>query len=70
MWVLVYIQLFFAPVGFYEVDTQILGEYETLIECFTDREYFIIESTGKYDGYPMPNTQAVCIRTDEITDNN
>jgi len=42
MWVLVYIQLFFAPVGFYEVDTQILGEYETLIECFTDREYFII----------------------------
>jgi hypothetical protein len=64
MWVLVYIQLFFPTTGFYEVDAQTLGQYDNFVACFTDREYFVIEQTGKYDGFPLPGTQAVCIYTD------
>jgi hypothetical protein len=64
MWVLVYIQLVYPSIGFYDIDSQILGEYDSFVECFTDREYYIIEQTGKYDGFPKPGTQAVCIYTD------
>ena len=69
MWVLIYIQLIFPNTGYYDIDVQMLGEYETLTECFMDREYFVIEQTGNTDGYPLTGTQAVCIRTEDFIDN-
>lgn len=69
MWVLIYIQLLFPNTGYYDVDVQILGEYESWVDCFKDREHFVMETTGEYDGYPKPGTQAVCIQTENFIDN-
>lgn len=59
MWVLVYIQLLFPN----DISAIMLGKYDTLSECFDNREQFILEQTGEYDGYPKVGTQLVCIRT-------
>ena len=67
MWVLIYIQLIFPSTGFYDVDAQMLGEYEDFSTCAMDREYFILDQ-GNITGFPAPNTQLVCIRTEDFTD--
>jgi hypothetical protein len=64
MWTLIVIQLFYPSEGFYDVDAQMYGSYDNMIDCFVDREY-VIEAMGGVNGFPPINVQAVCIRTDD-----
>ena len=64
MWVLVYIKLLFPEVGFYDVDAQLYGQYNSFEKCSMAREMLILEQ-GYIDGYPAPDTQVVCIRTEQ-----
>jgi hypothetical protein len=62
MWVLVYIKLLFPEPGFYEVDAQIYGQYESMEECFESREMLLLDM-GYINGFPPIESQIVCIQT-------
>ena len=64
MWVLVYVKLLLPEVGFYDVDAQIYGQYENFEKCSMGREMLLLDM-GYIDGYPAPDTQVVCIRTEQ-----
>lgn len=63
MWALIMIQLSYG-IGTYNTDVQWVGTYEKMEECFYEREAFIYDMTGSYNGYPPVNTQLVCVRVD------
>jgi len=45
------------------VDTQVLGVYNTMSECFYARQDVLVDLEA-YEGIPPVNTQIVCVRTD------
>jgi hypothetical protein len=60
-WTLVLINIIFVS-GFSIADADLIREYDTFQECFAARERLILDM-GSLDGYPLENTQAVCIKT-------
>ena len=68
MWALIYIKLIFPQVGYYDIDAQMYGTYETMEECFYWREALILD-LGHISGYAPPNSQVVCVRTENEFDN-
>ena len=55
MWTLVFI-LFVEGT----LETHVINTYETMYDCFNDREQLSITAGGK-DGYFPENMQAVCV---------
>ena len=45
------------------VDTQVLGAYNTMSECFYARQDRLVDLEA-WEGIPPVNTQLVCVRTD------
>ena len=62
MWGLVYIKLLFPEPGFYEVDAQMYGQYESMEECFENRDMLLLDM-GYINGFPPIESQIVCIQT-------
>ena len=55
MWTLVFI-VFIGG----KLESTVVGTYETMYECFTEREALSYE-VGKGNGYFKPDTQAICV---------
>jgi len=62
MWVLVFIDIVIGTTRF-DVETESLGVYQTISQCFHTRDAFILQQ-GRVNGFPKPNTQFVCVRLD------
>jgi hypothetical protein len=60
-WTLVLVNLIFVS-GFSIADAELIREYDTFQECFAAREELILDM-GSLNGYPLENTQVVCIKT-------
>lgn len=45
------------------VDTQVLGAYNKMSECFYARQDVLVDLEA-WEGTPPVNTQIVCVRTD------
>lgn len=56
MWTLVVITLMGDA-----VNAKIYNEYSNISKCLMARELLVVDMGG-VDGFPLPDTQAVCIR--------
>lgn len=64
MWALIVIQLVVLQ-NEVDVKANYVSEFKTVEECFQMRDKIILK-WGRYDGYPPPNHQAVCVRRERL----
>lgn len=58
MWTLVFL-IFISG----ELESHVVGSYETMYECFSQREVLSFD-LGSSDGYFPLDTQAICVQRD------
>ena len=72
MWSLILLQLSVGH-GIFTVDSSIVGNYNSMYDCFQEREQIVFEmnyiagsgNDPRLSGNPPPNTQLVCIKVNE-----
>ena len=62
-WILIFVGLAWnAESQYLTVHSEPMGQYDTMESCFQGRDHMLVQM-GSQDGFPLVDTQLVCIRT-------